>query len=116
MMTEVLIALGVFAAFVLIVGQVTRLMSDISLNRTMREALRSHPDSVALLAEKLGVRQPAADGLLGWLFIALAVGLVLVALFEPFDERRDMFQLAIVPLVVGVTALAYVSWAKRGGA
>ena len=112
-MSEVLIALGVFAAFVLIVGQVTRLVSDISLNRTMREALRSHPDSVGLLAERLGVRQPAADGLLGWLFIALAIGLVLVSLFETKDDRSDMLQLAIVPAVIGVTALLYVRLAGR---
>ena len=116
MMTEVLIALGVFAAFVLIVGQLTRLMSDISLNRTLREALRSHPDSVAPLAERLGTRQPWADGLLGWLFIALAIGLALFSLFETPDDRREILQATIIPAVIGVVALVYVHWAKRQAA
>lgn len=113
MMTEVLIALGVFAACVLIVGQVTRLLSDISLNRTLREALRSHPDSVAPLADRLGARQPWADALIGWIFIALAIGLVLISLFETTDDRRDILQAAIVPAVIGVVALVYLRWAKR---
>ena len=113
MMVELLVPLGVFASFVLIVGQLTRLLSNILLNRTLREALRSHPDSVAPLSERLDARQPWADALIGWIFIAVAIGLVLMALFETPDDRRDVFQAAIVPAVVGVVALAFVRWAKR---
>ncbi len=115
-MLALLVPLGAFVAFVLIIGQVTRLLSDISLNRTLRDALRNNPDSVPLLAERLGVRQPAADGLLGWLLIALAVGLALISLFEAADDRQDMLQMAIVPAVMGVTALAYLHGARRDAA
>jgi len=110
---EVLIPFAVFGSLVLVVGQLTRLFSDISLNRTIREALRSDPASVPLLADRLGERQPWADALIGWIFIAFAVGIVLVSLFEAGEDRRDMLQAAAVPLIVGVVVLAYVAWAKR---
>lgn len=115
-MMQLLIPLAVFGSFVLIVGHVTRLLSNISLNNTLREALRSHPPSVALLAQRLDSRQPWADALIGWMFIAFAAGLVLLALFESGDERRDIFQAAVVPAVVGLVVLAFVRWAKRDGA
>ncbi len=114
-MMELLMPLAVFGSFVLIVGHVTRLLSNISLNNTLREALRSHPPSVPLLAQRLDSRQPWADALVGWIFIAFAAGLVLLALFEPGDERRDIFQAAVVPALVGVVVLGFVRWAKREG-
>ncbi len=112
-MESILMPFAVFGSFVLVVGQLTRLFADISLNRTMREALRSDPSSVPLLAERLGARQPWADALIGWIFIAFALGIALISLFEGPEDRRDMLQAAIVPLVVGVVVLAYVSWVKR---
>ena len=112
-MDSLLMPFAVFGSFVLVVGQLTRLFADISLNRTLREALRSDPGSVPLLAARLGVRQPWADALIGWIFIAFAAGIILVSLFEGPEDRRDMLQTAIVPLIVGVVVLAYVAWAKR---
>lgn len=112
-MVELLVPLGLFGAMVLVVGQLARLASNISLNRTLREALRSHPPSVAALAERLDARQPWADALAGWMFIAFAIGLVLMGLFEEVDERREIFRAAIVPLVVGVTVILYVRQVKR---
>ncbi len=113
-MVELLVPLGLFGAMVLVVGQLARLASNISLNRTLREALRSHPPSVAMLAERLDARQPWADALVGWMFIAFAIGLVLMGLFEPeLEDRREILQAAIVPLVVGVTVIFYVRRVKR---
>lgn len=112
-MVELLMPLAVFGSFVLIVGQLTRLGSNLSLNRTLREALRSDPASVKVLADRLDSRQPWADALIGWIFIAFAIGLVLMALFEPeVGDRREAIQAAIVPLVVGVVVLFYVRRAK----
>ena len=107
-----LVPIAVFASFVLIVGQLTRLLSNVSLNRTLREALRAHPQSVPLLADRLDARQPWADALIGWIFIAFTVGMVLLSLFETPDERREILQAAIVPLTVGIVVLAFVRWAK----
>ncbi|HVF37527.1 MAG TPA: hypothetical protein VNA29_06250 [Sphingomicrobium sp.] len=112
---EILIPLGLFTALVLITGQLARLLSGISLQRTLREALRHSPGSVPILADKLEARQPEADALLGWIFIAFAIGMVLMGLFETADERREIIQGAIVPLAVGLVVLAYVGWAKRKG-
>jgi uncharacterized membrane protein len=113
LMEEVLMPFAVFGSAVLMLGLLTRLFSDIALNRTIREAMRAHPDSVPLLAAKLGRREPWADALIGWIFIALAAGIVLMSLFETPGERREMLQGAIVPLIVGIVALAFVGWVKR---
>ena len=107
-----LVPIALFASLVLVAGQVTRLLSNISLNRSLREALRAHPPSVPLLADKLDSRQPWADALIGWIFLAFAFGLALVALLETGDERREILQAAIVPLTVGLVVLAFVRWAK----
>ncbi len=112
MMVELLMPLAVFGSFVLVMGQLTRLFSNISLNRTLRDALRSDPASVPLLAERLDARQPWADALTGWIFLAFALGLVVLAMFEPYEDRRDIFQAALVPAIVGLVVLAFVRWAR----
>jgi quinol-cytochrome oxidoreductase complex cytochrome b subunit len=86
-----------------------------SLQRTLREALRSHPASVPVLAERLDARQPWADALIGWVFIAFAVAVLLVGAFEP-GSKRDVVQVAIVGAIVGATILFYVRWAKQASA
>lgn len=115
MMMDILVPLGAFAMFALVIGQLARLLSNLALNRTLREALRSHPESVQTLADRLDARQPWADELIGWIFIACAAGLGLMALFEDAYDRREIFQGAIVPLVIGVTVIGYVRWAKPRG-
>jgi len=116
-MVDLFMPLAVFGSFVLVMGQLTRMGSNLSLNRTMREALRSDPASVPVLADRLDARQPWADALVGWIFIAFAIGLVLMAMFEPeAGERREIVQAAVVPLIVGVVVLYYVRLAKRAAA
>lgn len=112
-MDEILMPFAVFGSAVLMLGLVTRLFSDISLNRTLREALRAHPDSVPMLANKLGTRQPWADSLIGWIFLALAAGIALLSLLENPDARREMLQAAIVPSIIGLVVIAYVARTKR---
>ena len=107
-----LVPIAVFGSFVLMMGQLTRLLSNISLNRTLREALRAHPPSVPALADRIDSRQPWADALLGWIFIAIAIGMALLALFEHGEDRREILQATIVPLTVGVVVLGFVHWAK----
>jgi MFS family permease len=60
-----------------------------------------------LLADKLEQRQPWADELLGWIMLAFAVAIVLLGLFEDHYDRREMFQAAIIPAIIGVVVLAY---------
>lgn len=58
MAVDILVPLGAFAMFVRIAHFLARLIATAILNRTIHEALRSHPDSVALLADRLEARQP----------------------------------------------------------
>lgn len=109
---QLLVPLGLFFMIAVCTALLTRLIATGMLNRTIREALRSDPGSVPLLAARLEARQPWADALLGWIFLAFAAGLAALALFEDADQQRELIQAAVVPLVVGVTVLAYVYLAR----
>jgi hypothetical protein len=112
MVIALLVPFGVFAMITVTVALVCRLLATASLNKTIREALRSDPGSVPVLAARLEARQPWADALLGWIFLAFAVALVGIGLFEEGDDRREIFQAAVVPVVVGITVLIYC-WVGR---
>ena len=113
-MVEMLVPIAVFVMMAVIVGLVTRLIATGMLNRTIREALRNDPGSVPVLAQRLEARQPWADALLGWIFLAVAVAMVLLGLTEDDSgQRREMLRAAIVPVVVGVTVLLYTRYAAR---
>ncbi len=76
--------------------------------------MRSHPESVPLLVERLEARQPWADAVLGWIFVAFAIGLALLAVTDPDGEdRTEMLRAAIVPLVIGVTVLLFTRFASK---
>jgi hypothetical protein len=112
MIISLLIPFGLFAMITVSVALLCRLIATVSLNKTIREALRSDPGSVPVLAARLEARQPWADALLGWIFLAAAAALVGLGLFEEGDDRRAIFQAAVVPVVVGVTVLIYC-WVAR---
>src|SRR5688572_19507759 len=109
---DLMVPLGLFFMITVSVALLTRLIATGMLNRTIREALRSDPGSVPLLAAKLEARQPWADAMLGWIFIALTVVLIGFALFEEAEGQRQLFKAAVVPLVLGVTVLLYVRLAR----
>jgi hypothetical protein len=104
---EIFAPLGAFAMVTISLGLLCRLFATLSLNRTIREALRSDPGSVPVLAGRLEARQPWADAMLGWIMLALAAAIVLLGLFEQGYDQRRIFQAAVVPLVIGVTILIY---------
>ena len=104
---ELFVPLGAFVMITVSIGLITRLIATAILNRTIREAIRGDAASVPILADKLEQRQPWADELLGWIVLAFALGIVLLGLFEDDYDRRDIFQMAVVPLVIGVAVLAY---------
>lgn len=101
------VPLGGFAMITVSIGLLCRLIATASLNKTIREALKSDPASVPILAQKLEARQPWADALLGWIFLAFAAAIAGLALFEDYYQQWQMLQAAVVPAVVGVTVLAY---------
>ena len=107
------VPLGLFAMITISVALVCRLIATASLNKTIREALRSDPGSAPVLTDKLEARQPWADALLGWIFLALAAAIVGLSLFEDHYDQREMLQAAVIPVVIGVTVLIYVQVAGR---
>jgi len=113
MQMEIFVPLGAFAMITISVALVCRLIATASLNRTLREALRSDPGSVPVLADKLEARQPWADALLGWIFLAFAAAIAGLALFEDPVDQREMLQAAVIPVVIGITVLVYVQFAAR---
>jgi hypothetical protein len=113
MSIEIFVPLGLFGMLTIVAALFTRLVATAMLNKTIREALRSSPDSVPLLVAKLEARQPWADALLGWIFLAFAATLIGLALFEDPQDRTRMFQAAVIPVVLGLTVLLYVRIAGR---
>lgn len=113
-MVEILLPIAVFMILAAMLGLITRLIATAFLNRTIREALRHDPSSVPILAERLDRRQPWGDGLLGWIFMALAIAMLLLGLTEEdFEQRRDLLRFAIVPAMVGITIIIYTRLATR---
>jgi hypothetical protein len=111
-MVELFVPLGVFAMVTVSVALLTRLCATGMLNKTIREALRSDPGSVPVLAGKLEARQPWADALLAWLFLAFAAALVGLGLFEGGEDRQELFKAAVIPAVLGIVTLVYVRYAR----
>ena len=112
MIVDLFVPLGAFFMLTVSVALLTRLIATALLNRTIREAIRSDSASVPLLADKLEARQPWADALLGWILLAFAASLVLLALFEEPGDRREVLRAAVVPVVIGLTVLLYVRLAR----
>jgi len=113
-MVELFVPMGALILIAVIVGLITRLIATVSLNRTIREAMRSDPGSISVLAERLDRHPPWGDALLGWIFLALAVAMVLLGLTEDDPEQRqDILRSTIIPFVVGLTVLIYTRYAAR---
>jgi hypothetical protein len=113
--TEVLVVMTVMTALTVMLSLLTRLVANASLNRTIREALRSHPDSVPALVERLDRPAPWGDALLGWIFLALAVAMALYGLTESDPaERTELLRGTIIPVVIGVAVLSYARITARG--
>jgi hypothetical protein len=95
------------------VGMIVRLISNIALNRTIREALRSNPETVPVLAERLGRREPWENELIGWVFIAFAVGIALLGVLQGPSRWREGLEVAVIPGLAGVVVLGFVRFSKR---
>jgi quinol-cytochrome oxidoreductase complex cytochrome b subunit len=107
-MVELFVPIAVMMALTVMLGLITRVVADGMLNRTIREAIRSDPGSVPILVQKLDSRQPWADSLLGWIFLAFALALLILGLMEPDDgDRTQLLRAVIVPTIVGIAILVY---------
>lgn len=113
---EFFIPIAAILTFAVIVSLITRLIATAMHHRTIREAMRSDPGSVPLLVQRLEARQPWADAMLGWIFIAFTVGILLLAITDSdVSDRREMLRAAIVPLIIGITVLAFTYFSRPRG-
>ena len=114
---EVFIPIAGIITFAVIISFITRLIATSMHHRTIREAMRSDPSSVPMLVQRLEARQPWADAMLGWIFIAFTIGIALLAITDSdVSDRREMLRAAIVPLIIGITVLAFTHFASRQNA
>ena len=107
-MTAILVPIAVLVIMLIAVSLITRLIATAMLNKTIREAIKHHPESVPVLAARLEAGQPWADRLFGWIMTALALGLAIIAPFEEASSRPEMFKVAVILAVVGITTLLYL--------
>ena len=112
MLIEILVPLGAFAMLATIIGMLTGVIATGMHHRTIREALKTHPESAPVLIAALYSRAPWAEPLLGWILLTLAAIIAILALFEDPLAQREMLKAAVVPAVLGVVTLAYLRFAR----
>lgn len=114
MIVELFVPIGAMIMLAVMLALLTRLIATGLHHGTIRRALRDNPEAVPLLVARLEDRLPWADALLGWVFIAFAVALVLLGVTEVDEpERVQMLRAAVIPAIVGVFVLAYIRFARK---
>lgn len=114
---EVLIAGLIFAAAVLMLGQIVRLFRTGMQQRTIREAISRDSPAVPELLAMLEAKTPPVamtDSRIAFVLIALGIALVLaVALQGNMNDLREVGGLALFPILVGAALLLHNRLARR---
>ncbi len=98
---SVLIPLAGMALVAGLLALVTNVIGQWIVNRTMREALKSSPENLALIADKLNARRPW--NMESWGLIGMATGAALAvagAIGDP-ASRTLLVQTALLPGFIG---------------
>ena len=98
---SVLIPLAVFVAIVAVVGLITGVIGQWIVNRTVREALRTSPEQLSLVTDKLQQRRPLNLEIWGLVGIALGAALAVGALIGEPETRTALLQASLVPGFIG---------------
>ena len=112
MLVEMFVPIAGMAMIFGIVASICGIITTGMLHSTLREAMRSHPESVPALSAALRARAPWADALLGWVLIALGATIVVLALFEDEPQRMEMLRASVIPFVIGIVVLLYLRFAR----
>jgi len=121
MAADIMITIALVTGAVLIFNQLTRMMRNFAMHKTIRDAIGRDSEAIPELVAKIDDSQPASGGgdeRIGVLLIALAVALVgFAAIAAPNEEDlHNMAGLALFPGLVGLTLVGYSKWVSRRGA
>lgn len=108
MLAELFVPIAGMAMIFGIVASICGVITTGMLHSTLKEAMRSHPESVPALTAALRARAPWADALLGWVLLAFGATIVVLALFEDEPQRTEMLRASIIPFVIGIVVLIYL--------
>ena len=103
----------VFAAIVMIVDHLRRLLTAISLNRSIRDAFRHHPDSVPLLIDRMETRHPFPLTLGGWVFLGFGILAGALSTIGYGEIGREGLLPGVVIAAVGASLLVASWWVNR---
>ena len=112
-MVDVVVPLGVLTILLMCVSQVRRLIAHAILNRTIRKALETDPQSARLLIEKIEPRPRWPDALTGWIMVVAGSAIGLAAIFSSATERAEALQIGFVGIAIGGGILLYAWWVNH---
>lgn len=100
-MESILVPLAVFASLVVIVGLITGLIGRWIVNRTLRAALQTSPDNLAIVVGSLHRRPPMNLEIWGLVGVALGAALAVAGLIGDPASRIALVQAALIPGFIG---------------
>lgn len=110
---SILIPLGAFVAIVAVFGMFTGLIGQWITNRTVREALRSSPENLKLVADKMQRRRQWSPETWGLIGIAIGAAMAVAGLIGDPADRIALLQIALLPGFVGAALLGQRWLPKR---
>jgi hypothetical protein len=112
MLVPLFVPMAAFAMATAVIALITGIIATGMMHKTIREAMKSQPESVPALIAALHRRAPWVDALLGWIAIALGVTIVVLSLFEDEVVRNEYLKASVLPFVVGIVVLVYLRVAR----
>ena len=110
--SELMVSLAGLLAITAIFALITGVLRYWMINRTMREALKSQPEQMALVSDKLGMRADFNFDLWGLIGIATGAALAVAGVIGEAAQQTLLLQSALLPGFIGV-ALIGQRWLPR---
>jgi len=114
---SIVIPLALFAAIVALVWLLTAMVTQMSMARTLRDAARTSPENLGLIAERLvAPRGGSAAEIAGFVGVGTGAALGIAALIGDAAMRTPILQGALLPLFIGGAMLLQGWLMRRRGA
>ncbi|MFL6844140.1 MAG: hypothetical protein ACJ8ER_04590 [Allosphingosinicella sp.] len=119
MEADIIIAIAIAAAAVLIVNQLGRVLRAMMLHRTIRKGMIHGSAITPELLAKIEEQKPAGgfgDDRIGLVLMALAAAIIgFAALSAPADDFKDIIGVSLFPLFVGAVLFGRHWYNRRRG-